>query len=96
MTREEFKTLHKRMLDSKTHLCGAVLDDDSMPMGMHGDAIKVVALAVRAIIMATQSLPEVRRLHLRVMAIAKLSSVMAEKSAQSSSNCTEREGILSM
>jgi len=67
------------MLDSETHLCGAVLGDDSIPMSMHGDAVKVVALAVRAIIMATQSLPEVQRLRLRVMAIAELSSVMAEK-----------------
>ena len=78
MTKEELKALHEKMSDTKTHLCGAVLDDNSTPLGMHGDAVAIVALAVQAIIVATQELPEERRTRLRVMAIADLSNISAE------------------
>jgi len=78
MTKEEFKAISEKLHDSQVHLCVAELSDNSTPMGMHGDAVEIVALAVQAIIVATQQLPEERRTRLRIMAIADLSNISAE------------------
>lgn len=104
MTEEEFKAISEKLHDSKVHLCVAELSEGSVPVGAHGKISEVVALATYALIAAIRQSREPFRSYLRAKAAADILNTIIEdifafdgesakrKSAQSSSNCTERKG----